>query len=267
MAFDGFGNFTRVHSWAADKLAAIKITAVRHDEEDDGFATAFNAVLLRSGVAAMTGSLKLGGNSITGLGAGTAGVPNLSYSADATTGMYFPAVGVVALSANGVERARANSTGFNVPAGQLLGVGTNMPRTQLDVVGIASFRGAFEDVSISALALTGTVNLDYITAAVFMLTLNAAGNWTFNVRGDGTNSLNSIMATGQCLTLAVEVPQGGTAYYCTAITIDGVAPAAVKWAGGAPTQGNPSGVDIYAIRVTKTANATFQVRASQSQEK
>lgn len=268
MAFDGFGNFTRVHSWVADKLATIKITAVRHDEEDDGFATAFNAVVLRNGVAAMTGNLKLGGNLITGIGGGSAGTPSLSYNGDTTTGVFFPSAGVMAFSAGGVERARANSTGFNIPSGQLLGVATNTPRTQLDVVGIASFRSSFEDTVISAAAATGTINFDVTTSPLIMLTSNAAGNWTFNVRGDAANTLNSIMAIGQTLTLAAEVPQGATAYYCTAITVDGAAPAAVKWAGGgAPAAGNISGVDIYSIRVTKTANATFQVRASQSQEK
>lgn len=265
MAYDGFGNFTRVHSWAADKLAAIKITAVRHDEEDDGFATAFNAVLLRSGVAAMTGNLKLGGNLITGLGAATVGAPNLSYSADATTGIYFPAAGVIAISANGVERARANATGFNVPAGQLMGVGTNTPRTQLDVVGIASFRAVFEDVVLSAAALTGTVNLDAITAAITSLTSTAVANWTFNVRGDAGNTLNSIMQTGQSLTLAIEVPQSVTPYYCTAITIDGAAAASTKWFNGAPTSGNASGIDVYTITIIKTGAATFKVRASVSQ--
>lgn len=267
MGYDGFGNYSRVTSWQADKAAAIKITAVRHDLQDDDFGTAFNQTLLRNGVVAMGGNLKLGGNLVTGIGAGTAGSPAVSASADATTGIFFPAAGIISFAAGGVERARANNTGFNVPSGQLMGIGTNTPRTQLDVVGISSFRAAYEDTVISSTALTGVVNVDMITAPLAMYTANAAGNWTFNLRGDGSNALDSIMAIGQTLTLAIEVPQGTTAYYCTGFTIDGFAPAAVKWAGGAPSAGNISGVDIYAIRVTKTAAATYQVRASQSQEK
>jgi hypothetical protein len=268
MAFDGFGNFTRLHNWAADKLAAIKITAVRHDEEDDGFATAFNQVVLRNGVAPMTGDLKLGNNKITGIGAGTNLIPSLAYSADPTTGMFFPAAGVVAWSAAGVERIRAHNTGVSVQTGQLFGIGTNTPRTQLDVIGISSFQGAFEDTVISASALTGVVNIDYVTSAIVMYTANAVGNWTFNIRADAGNTLNSIMQIGQTMTCAIEVPQGVTPYYCTTITVDGAAPAATKWSGGgAPTAGNASGIDTYLIRVTKTANATFQVRASLTQEK
>lgn len=265
--YDGFGNFTRGYNWVADKLAAIKITASRMDGEFDIIATALNQVILRNGVAAMTGDFKAGGNKITGIGAGAVGAPSVAYSGDVTTGMWFPAAGVVAWSTGGVERARANSTGFNVPAGQKLGAGTNTPRTTLDVVGVASFRGAFEDVAISASALNGATNLDYTTAPVFMFTSNAAGNFTFNIRGDGATTLDSIMAVGQMLTLAVEVPQGGTAYYCTAITVDGNAPAQIIWQNGAPTVGNVSGTDIYLIRVVKTGAATFKVRASQSQER
>lgn len=268
MPYDGFGNFTRARNWVADRVAAIKITAVRHDEEDDNFATALNQVILRSGVAAMTGDFKAGGNKITGVGAGAVGTPSVSNSGDVTTGMYFPAAGIIGLSAIGTLRFACNSTGAYVPAGQLFGIGTAAPRTQLDVVGLSSFRAAYEETIISAVAITGTVHLDITTASVFMLTSNAAGNWVFNIRGDAVNSLNSIMATGQTLCLAVEVPQGATAYYCTSITIDGAAPAATKWSnGGAPASGNVSGVDIYAIRITKTGGATFQVRASQSQEK
>jgi hypothetical protein len=267
MPYDGFGNFTRSYSWAADKLAAIKIQAARMDGEFDNYATALNSVILRNGVAAMTGNFKLGGNLITGIGAGSAAAPSMSFSADATTGFYFPAAGVVAISAAGVERARANNTGFHVPAGQLHGVGTNTPRTALDVVGLASFRSQLEDTLISATAISGTVNIDAFTQALIMLTSNASGNFAFNIRGDATNALNTLMAVGQTLTIAIEVPQGVTAYYCTAIQVDGVAQT-VKWSnGGAPTAGNVSGVDVYAIRITKLGSATWAVRASQSQEK
>lgn len=266
MAYDGFGNFTRLYNWVADKLATIKITASRMDDEFDNYATALNQVILRNGVAAMTGDLKLGGNKITGIGAGVVGTPSLSYSGDATSGVYFPAAGTVALVANGVERARANSTGFNVPSGQLMGVGTNTPRTQLDVVGFSSLRAIYEDTAYAVTGLTGTVQIDAVTAAVLIYDANATGNWTFNIRGDAGNSLNSIMAVGQSLSFAIEVPQGVTPYYCTTITVDGAAVSQLKWFnGGAPTQGNASGIDVYTITVYKKAANTYYVRASQQQ--
>ena len=39
--------FTRDHDWTTDKANGIKVTAERHDEHDDGVATAINAALSR----------------------------------------------------------------------------------------------------------------------------------------------------------------------------------------------------------------------------
>jgi hypothetical protein len=266
--YDGFGNFTRGYNWTADKLASIKIQAARMDGEFDIYATALNQVILRNGVAAFTGDVKLGGNDITGIGLGTAASPSIAPTGDTTSGVYFPSTGAVGLSASGVLRFGINLYGAYVPSGQLFGIGTVTPRTQLDVAGIASFRSAFEDTVISATGISGTVQVDVVTAPIVQYTTNAAGNWTFNIRADSGNTLNSVMAIGQTLTLAIEVPQGATAYYCTAITIDGAAPASIQWSnGGAPSAGNVSGTDVYTVRVTKTGAATFRVRASMNQEK
>lgn len=275
--YDGFGVFTRAYNWTADKLALIKIQSARMDAEFDNYATAMNQVILRNGVAPFSGNLKLGNNSITGIASGAAATPSVQFSVDVTTGIFLAAAGVLGLAAAGVERARATATGFSV-TGDLavsggmtfatnFGIGTLTPRSALDVAGIASFRGAFEDCLISATAITGAINIDYKTAPVIVFTSNAAGNWSFNIRGDGATTINSLMAIGQMLTLAVEVPQGATAYYCTTITVDGAAAAQLIWQGAAPTAGNVSGTDVYLIRVIKTAAATFKVRASQSQEK
>jgi hypothetical protein len=265
MPYDGFGVFTRSYNFVQDRINGIKIQAARVDGEFDNFATGMNEVILRSGIVAMTGDFLLGGHKVTGIAAGNAGAPAISPSSDVTSGIFYPAAGVVAVSAAGTERWRANSTG-GYATGKW-GWSTTTPRTAVDIADIASFRGAFEDVVVSASALTGVVNIDYKTAAVYMLTSNAAANWSFNIRGDNATTLDSIMAIGQMLTLAVEVPQGGTAYYCTTITIDGGAPASLKWANGvAPTSGHTNALDVYLIRVIKTAGATFHVRASQSLE-
>jgi len=122
-----------------------------------------------------------------------------------------------------------------------------------------------EKVTNSATAATGTVNYDVITQAVLNYTTDASGNWTLNIRGDGSNTLNSIMDTGESITIAHIVKQGGTAYYNSAVTIDGssVTP---EWQGGsAPTGGNTSSLDVYTYTVIKTGSATFTVLASQTQ--
>jgi hypothetical protein len=124
-----------------------------------------------------------------------------------------------------------------------------------------------EKITVSATASTGTINFDALTQSVLYYTTNASGNFTVNFRGDVSNSLDSIMAIGEALTLVFMSTQGSTAYYNSAITIDGssVTP---KWQGGtAPTSGNASGIDSYVYSIIKTASATFTVLASQTQFK
>lgn len=118
--------------------------------------------------------------------------------------------------------------------------------------------------TISATAATGTINFDLTTQSVLYYTSNASANWTVNFRGSSGTSLNAIMATGECISATFLVTQGSTAYYNSAVTIDGssVTP---KWQGGtAPTSGNASSVDCYTYVIQKTGSATFAVLASQT---
>jgi len=122
-----------------------------------------------------------------------------------------------------------------------------------------------EKVTTEATAATGTVNYDVLTQAVWNFTTNASANWTLNIRGDGSNSLNSIMDTGESITIAHIVSQGGTAYYNSAVQIDGsgVTP---EWQGGsAPSAGNTNSLDVYSYTVIKTGDAAFTVLASLTQ--
>jgi hypothetical protein len=122
-----------------------------------------------------------------------------------------------------------------------------------------------EKITVSATAATGTINFDAVTQSVLYYTTDASGDWTLNVRGDGSSTLNAIMATGQVITLTFLATQGATPYYQSAFEVDGssVTP---KWQGGeAPTAGNASGIDAYVLSVIKTADATFTVLGSQTQ--
>jgi len=124
-----------------------------------------------------------------------------------------------------------------------------------------------EVTTVSATAATGTINYDVITQSVLFYTSNASGNWTLNIRGSSTVSLNSFMTTGQSISIAFLVTQGGTAYYNSALQIDGASVTA-QWQGGtAPTSGNASGVDIYTYTVVKVGSASYNVFASQTQFK
>ena len=129
---------------------------------------------------------------------------------------------------------------------------------------VMSIPNVGEVTTVSAIAATGTVNFDVITQSVLYYTTNASGNWTLNIRGNSTTSLNTFMATNQTVTVAFMVTQGGSAFYNNAVTIDGVS-VTPKWQGGtAPTAGNASSIDAYTYTITKTASATYTVLASQT---
>lgn len=134
-------------------------------------------------------------------------------------------------------------------------------------VAATKLTNAKEVTTISATAATGTIDYDVTTQSVLYYTSNASANWTVNFRGSSGTSLDTLMSTGESITVAFLVTQGATAYYNSAVQVDGssVTP---KWQGGtAPTAGNASGVDAYTYTIVKTGSATFTVFAAQTQFK
>ena len=130
---------------------------------------------------------------------------------------------------------------------------------------LATLTSPKEVNTIDAGPATGTVNVDVVTSSVLIYTGNATGNWTLNVRGNSTTTLDSIMSNGEQITVVFETPNGATAYYPTGFTIDGSAPASIKWLGGsAPAAGNINSTDVYVYTIRKTGAATFSVLASQN---
>jgi hypothetical protein len=70
------------------------------------------------------------------------------------------------------------------------------------------------------------------------------------------------MQTGESISDTFLVTQGATAYYNSAVTIDGTS-VTPKWQGGtAPTSGNASSIDSYTYVIIKTGAAAFTVLAS-----
>jgi hypothetical protein len=125
-----------------------------------------------------------------------------------------------------------------------------------------------ETATVSATAATGTINYDIATQSVIYYTSNASANWTVNFRAASGVSLDSLMSTGQSMTVAFLVTQGATAYYNNSVQIDGTTSGVTtRWLGGAPTAGNASGIDSYRYLIIKTAGATFTVLASNTQFK
>lgn len=150
-----------------------------------------------------------------------------------------------------------------------LASGNTTVAQKLTAVGTSSTAGVkigdvLETATISATAATGTINYDVTTQAVLYYTSNAAANWTVNFRGSSGTSLNTLMATGESLTVAFFVTQGATAYYNNVVQIDGSTVTPKYQGGTAWAAGNASSIDAYTYTIIKTGNAAFTVFAAQT---
>ena len=121
-----------------------------------------------------------------------------------------------------------------------------------------------EIATVSATAATGTINYDVTTQAVLYYTTDASANWTVNVRGSSGTSLNTLMATGESVTVAFLVTQGATAYYNSVVQVDGSTVTPKYQGGTAYAAGNASSIDVYMYTIIKTGNAAFTVFTSQT---
>jgi hypothetical protein len=166
-----------------------------------------------------------------------------------------------------ITGANTSSTklSYNPSTGLLSGIALTLAGT----TSAAAFKtpNIKEVATVSATAATGTINYDITTQSVLYYTTNASGNFTVNFRGSSGTSLDTVMATGESMSATFMVTNGSTAYYNSAVTIDGNA-VTPKWQGGtAPSSGNASSIDIYSYVIIKTGSATFTVLASQTQFK
>ena len=160
--------------------------------------------------------------------------------------------GTTALAAGDIQAGALTLIEYDGTQFQLLNVTNN------------SFKYIVEPTTISATASTGTINYDVATQSIVYYTTNATANWTMNFRASSTATLNSLMSTGQTITVTFMATQGATAYYNSAVTIDGTS-VTPKWQSGiTPNAGNINSVDTYTYAIIKTGSAAFTVLASQT---
>ena len=132
--------------------------------------------------------------------------------------------------------------------------------------GNAKIFGVAEGVTVTTTFQT-TLNYDTNTQAVYFSNVAATSNFTVNLRGDSTNSLNASLAIGESVTVALLSKQNNTTYYNNVTQVDGTTVTAIWQGGSAPTTGNASSTDVYTYTAIKTAASTFTVLASQTQFK
>jgi hypothetical protein len=240
-------------------------------------------------LTAVTFSGALSGNATTATTAATATTVTLVATNNPTSATYFP---VFADTATGNEELRTD-TGYtynpntntlttatfsgalsgNATTATTAGTVTTAAQTAitsvgtltgLSVAGTTSLQAIFERATVTASAISSSTNIDVSTAAVVYFSVDATSNWTLNFRGNLGTTLNSILATGQSMTVAVLVKQGATPYYPTSHSIDGTGVTLLWQNGLAASAGNANSVDIYTYTIIKTAASTYTVFASQT---
>ena len=120
-----------------------------------------------------------------------------------------------------------------------------------------------EAVTVNAGAAGGTINFDAQTNGVVYYTGNSTANVTLNVRGTSTTTFASLLSIGQSISIVLLMTNSATAYYVSAIQIDGTTTGVTtKWQNTVPAAGNANSIDTYTLSITRTGASTYTVLAS-----
>ena len=155
----------------------------------------------------------------------------------------------------------SGGVGSNTAAGARATLNAARSGTNTDITSLQPLAYAIETATVVGSGLSGTLTIDAITQSVLYYTSNASANWTVNVRGNSGTTINSLLSTGQAITVAVFATIGTTGFFNNVFQVDG-ATVTPKWQNNAPTVGNTSSIDAYTYTIVKTGNATYTVFAS-----
>lgn len=200
-------------------------------------------------------------NNSTGIVTVTSSGGNTVIAVPANTTAMVTCIAITGTSATSWE---SGLTDFSTYTGSGDVVMATSPSLTTPVMTKGVFVAPQERTTISATAAATTVNFDAATQGVLYYTSNATANWTLNVRGDSGTTLNSLLTTGDSITIVFLVTQGSTAYYASGFTIDGSAVTPKYITGTAFSAGNASSIDSYVYTIFKTGSAAFTVLASQT---
>ena len=138
-----------------------------------------------------------------------------------------------------------------------VGINDSTPSHSLDVAGSEGVNlgcGAiFEKINIVSNCAANVTNIDLLTSSVWLFTSTCGGNWTPNFRGDASNSLDSIMSTGQVIVATIISTNSGSSGYASNMNIDGSGQTEYWNNDETPdARGGNSGYDVYQYSIIKT---------------
>lgn len=118
-----------------------------------------------------------------------------------------------------------------------------------------------EKTVLNSTPATGTVSMLLLDSSILYKTANATANYTLNVTGANTVTLNDSMSVGETVTCTFINTNGFPGYYMNQFKIDGTT-VTPKWIGSAPSSGQSNTKDMYSFNIIKTAASTFTVLAT-----
>jgi hypothetical protein len=140
--------------------------------------------------------------------------------------------------------------------------------SSLSLTGSTSIEQILEKATVSGSALSSTTDLDALSGAVYYNTASTTSSITLNLRGDGSNTLASLVPAGKAFSCVFMITSGSVNGKILTVTA-GSSTVALKWFGGNVSPAGSSGgsVDVYTITAVKTndtGNGTFHIFISQS---
>ena len=258
ISYNGSGVFV-INTAGQPVITNTTITSTAFNALTADLATGLTTCITKDGQTTPTANIPLGGFKLTGVGNATVANDALTWGGPGQigglTGM---------LKGNGSTAITAGTAGTDyVSPGTATTFTAKQTFNGSTSVLAARFANASENITISATAATGTINYDVSSQSLLYYTSNASANWTVNLRHSSGTSMNTAMATGECVTVVFMVTQGGTAYYNNVVQVDGTASGVtVKWQLVAPAAGNINGIDLYTYAIIKTGSAAYTVLAS-----
>lgn len=187
-------------------------------------------------------------NIFNGNGSGITGIWTLS---NGTSNLKVFSNSFVAISTGGTSNIFVfDSTGSNTSS-------------NLSITGTTKIQQATEKVNIVASGASGTINYDLLNGAILYYTSNASANFTLNLRGNSTTTLNNVMSTNTSMTCTFINRTGANSYFAEFIQIDGIT-TPVYWINALYPNINviSNSLSIYNFNIIKTASSTYTLIGS-----
>jgi len=118
-----------------------------------------------------------------------------------------------------------------------------------------------EKVQSNATGSTGTVNFDILSGAIFRKSTAATSNFTINIRGNSTVTLDSILSNNESITCTYLNQTGSPGYIANVIQIDGTTQT-INYVTSYSTLPTINGIDAYTFNIIKVNPNSYVVLGS-----